>query len=664
MSNYTPPQGKGDAVAARVLNNLKIFTDWLAANSQSGKGMISECGIPGSANPATDPIPGSGTGAKYDRRWNAVAEQWFLAANVANLHVTWWNAAEWRVDLRAYMTDDGNNKPLNYRTTVSEVLERTSNLSTVNYLRGVNLAGGEFSDRGPNGSLDRSHLSQPGAGYYYPLAEDFTILASRGMKLIRIPIRWERVQPTLKGALDTTEMTVLKACIDAAVAAGCVPMIDVHNYARYDTTPTGANTNGVYMLGQNAPSAVGGTMIQAFADLWTRLSTYFNYIDSTKIIYDLMNEPHDLPAGASDWQEASRQAVEAIRIVNQTVRIAIEGYLYASVPGWLSQNGSSAWQTQTIPSGQNNAGQSRNNDPNIIWNGHHYFDIGYNGGFEDSYDTELSSASGEGYTSWATTGYVDPYPFNITSQTGLRTTFATDFTSSGDFSGQYDEITGGSQTTLPFALVGNPGSSMRVVSTTTSNEAGVRKSLTGASNARIIEFDFHLDASSTISTTQNFCIAHFWGNNNSSDLAEIRIIGSGSGYKMQINTTATGYPTVTGSTVLTKGTFHKIHFEVVDTNFSLYLDGSPTPDVVFNTFNAGVTVNNTGLNVGGLALGKFYGIQALTLYYDNLKTGLTAVYDAPPNGGLMETVGGGGGGGGEPEPTLVPVISSTIKFSS
>jgi len=129
MPSYTPPFGAGDAVAAQSLYNLKTFTDWLTANSQTGKGIITEIGIPGSANPGTDPIPGSGTGATYDPAWEATLQQVYEGMNRSNLHVTAWNASEWRVDLRAYETLHGDTGPLTYRTTVSSVLENNSGMA-------------------------------------------------------------------------------------------------------------------------------------------------------------------------------------------------------------------------------------------------------------------------------------------------------------------------------------------------------------------------------------------------------------------------------------------------------------------------------------------------------------------------------------------------------
>ena len=78
MSSF--PTGTGDAVAARARTQLANFTNWLAANNV--KGIVGEFGWPQSSNPGADPL---GSGAKFDPRWDAVAQQWYLDANAAGL---------------------------------------------------------------------------------------------------------------------------------------------------------------------------------------------------------------------------------------------------------------------------------------------------------------------------------------------------------------------------------------------------------------------------------------------------------------------------------------------------------------------------------------------------------------------------------------------------
>ena len=66
--------------------------------------------------------------------------------------------------------------------------------------RGVNLSGAEFAH-------DALHL--PGVAdkdYRYPTAADLRYVAGRGHRMVRLPIRWERIQPTLLGPLHPAEL--------------------------------------------------------------------------------------------------------------------------------------------------------------------------------------------------------------------------------------------------------------------------------------------------------------------------------------------------------------------------------------------------------------------------------------------------------------------------
>ena len=53
------------------------------------------------------------------------------------------------------------------------------------------------------------------------------------MNLVRLPFRWERLQPQLNQPLDTVELSRVKAFVDAATAEGVTVLLDVHNYARW-----------------------------------------------------------------------------------------------------------------------------------------------------------------------------------------------------------------------------------------------------------------------------------------------------------------------------------------------------------------------------------------------------------------------------------------------
>src|ERR1700693_266997 len=80
-------------------------------------------------------------------------------------------------------------------------------VSQVLFARGINLSGGEFNpERNP---------AIYGKDYIYPSPDELDYYASKGFAVVRLPFRWERLQPSLFGELDRTELGRIKAFIDA-----------------------------------------------------------------------------------------------------------------------------------------------------------------------------------------------------------------------------------------------------------------------------------------------------------------------------------------------------------------------------------------------------------------------------------------------------------------
>src|SRR5688572_7739730 len=92
------------------------------------------------------------------------------------------------------------------------------------YMRGVNMAGAEFGAGTLPGTIGQSHT--------YNSQASFTYFGNKGLTLIRVPVLWERLQPTLNGALDAANLNALKQDITWAQGAGCKVVIDIHNYGR------------------------------------------------------------------------------------------------------------------------------------------------------------------------------------------------------------------------------------------------------------------------------------------------------------------------------------------------------------------------------------------------------------------------------------------------
>ena len=351
---------KSDALHARVRSQLKVFTDWLAANN--AKGFIGEVGWP-------DTEAGS---------WNAVAQAWFQDADAARLWVTVWATGEWwgaNYKLAAYEKRPpglGVNAP-NAQAAVIE-----AHPSTPDFLRGINVAGGEFGTGGANKFSNRN----PGVydqRYHYDSQHTFDYLAGRGIKLIRLPFRWERLQPDLGGELDAGELGRLQAAVARARKAGLQVILDLHNYGTYSLSQNGAVVSrGIGSL--EVP-------IAHFADVWRRLSSTFK--NDAGVFYGLMNEPKGLNdpsdglTGARLWERISQAGLEAIRKNGDTKLVLVPGY------NW---SGAQVWQ-KTHPKGWivDPAG-------NFRYEAHHYWDADNSGTYRQSYAETVDAAVKKGYT--------------------------------------------------------------------------------------------------------------------------------------------------------------------------------------------------------------------------------------------------------------------------
>ena len=69
---------------------------------------------------------------------------------------------------------------------------------------GVNIAGGDFTVETMPGTY--------GLDYAYPDPDTIAYFAAKGMNIIRVPVRWERIQHQLNGDLDEQEMGRTRRC--------------------------------------------------------------------------------------------------------------------------------------------------------------------------------------------------------------------------------------------------------------------------------------------------------------------------------------------------------------------------------------------------------------------------------------------------------------------
>lgn len=179
--------------------------------------------------------------------------------------------------------------------------------------RGVALAGAEFGADRP--AFSNRNRGTHGQDFKYKGQRTYDQLAAQGVTLFRLPVRWERLQPTLGGPLDASELGRLKAAVERASKVGGEAVIDLHNYGRYVIEVGGLP----YECAINE-RVDGTTPVTAdhFADLWRRLAREFKGHPGV-YAYGLMNEPHD----QADWKGVSQAAVTAIRAEGDRTRILV-----------------------------------------------------------------------------------------------------------------------------------------------------------------------------------------------------------------------------------------------------------------------------------------------------------------------------------------------------
>jgi hypothetical protein len=171
---------------------------------------------------------------------------------------------------------------------------------------GVNLAGADFD----------------GFAFWQTTPAVWDYYQAKGLTLIRMPVKWERIQPALYGPVIFTQMD---QCVALAAARGMKVIIDLHNYAAYGS--------GSPRLGSTA------VPISALVNVWTQIADHYKNNDAV-YGYDLMNEPVNIDMDV--WSSAAQQTVDAIRQKDTAHYILVEGLGWSNANNWRigSTNGS------------------------------------------------------------------------------------------------------------------------------------------------------------------------------------------------------------------------------------------------------------------------------------------------------------------------------------
>jgi hypothetical protein len=93
------------------------------------------------------------------------------------------------------------------------------------FARGINLSGAAFNA----GRRPGIH----GTDYIYPSASYLDYYKKRGFEVVRLPFLWERLQGTLFGELNRSELDLIKKFVSAARERNMKVILSPHNYGRY-----------------------------------------------------------------------------------------------------------------------------------------------------------------------------------------------------------------------------------------------------------------------------------------------------------------------------------------------------------------------------------------------------------------------------------------------
>ncbi|MGY1621427.1 glycoside hydrolase family 5 protein [Geodermatophilus sp. SYSU D00965] len=348
-----------DPLQRRVLTELTDFAQWLEDNG--AEGYIGEIGIPNDG----------------DDRWLDLARKWFQAAERAGLWVDAWSVGDWWDADYDYcpFVGTGEGAPPPAARPAGRLLAQVAR--TGDELVGVNVSGGEFGAPGGGDEVTEFSNENPGVydrDYQYADEETFHYLAQQGMATVRLPFRWERIQPVLGAELDAAELDRLRAAVQRARDAGVGVVLDVHNFGAYHLDDDGRGVR----------RAIGSPQVSRadFVDLWRRLSEAFAD-DPGVVAYDLMNEPTDLPSAdgtsaARLWEAVSQEALSAIRETGDAKTVMVPGYGWSHLGEWTDQH-LQGWIVDPAD--------------NFRYTAHHYWRQDYG----RSYDTEVADAAELGY---------------------------------------------------------------------------------------------------------------------------------------------------------------------------------------------------------------------------------------------------------------------------
>ncbi|TGO60409.1 hypothetical protein BOTNAR_0146g00220 [Botryotinia narcissicola] len=190
-------------------------------------------------------------------------------------------------------------------------------------------------------------------------------VSKTGHNIFRLPVGWQYlVNNNLGGTLDSSNLATYDQLVQGCLATGATCIIDIHNYARWN--------GGI--IGQGGPTDA------QFASLWTQLAA--KYKSNTKIVFGLMNEPHDLNS-VTTWAATLQKVVTAIRQAGASNMLLLPGSDYASAGAFITDGSAAVLSKVTNPDGT---------FTNLIFDVHKYLDSDNSGTHTECVTNNIDAA--------------------------------------------------------------------------------------------------------------------------------------------------------------------------------------------------------------------------------------------------------------------------------
>jgi endoglucanase len=142
-------------------------------------------------------------------------------------------------------------------------------------------------------------------------AEDFKRIRAAGFTTVRVPVRWsDKTGPGPDYAIDPKWMARVTTVVDQALAAGLNVILNDHHFDALDADPAANSAK--------------------LAAMWAQIAPHFADRPTSRLWFEIENEPHDKLTNAILLQTLS-PALKAIRASNPDRPVVIGGDFWSGI---------------------------------------------------------------------------------------------------------------------------------------------------------------------------------------------------------------------------------------------------------------------------------------------------------------------------------------------